>query len=352
MLLFCALAYLVVGPTDAAPARAAAPVPAALFAAAPAAAPADELLGSAAFRHALDEAVTRAVAQQVDNTRLRGAGAQALPAPAAPPAALPAPAPAALAPAAPAAGSTRAGAAGLASIGHAPASTVGGVEVKGQVSARDGQQGAFGRELERLAQLPNMRNMLELGTWYGGGSSLCLARGLQAANAREKAAGGAGDRLLVTIEAFEEAHEHARKTLAGYPVRLVLGTTVPLADVPTADQVAADGGVCCGTPRSEWEGWLEGERANMAKFNNPQLAPLCALFQFDFVLIDAGEFAGNAEWRIVRDACKPRVVALHDTHTYKTRKVLQELSAAQDWRLVSRGDPPEMEAGWAIFERK
>jgi hypothetical protein len=52
------------------------------------------------------------------------------------------------------------------------------------VSARDGLQGAFGRELERLAQLPGMRLMLELGTWYGGGSSLCLARGLPLAFGR------------------------------------------------------------------------------------------------------------------------------------------------------------------------
>lgn len=67
----------------------------------------------------------------------------------------------------------------------------------------------------------------------------------------------------------------------------------------------------------------------------------------------AGEFAGYPEWRLVRDACKPRYVGLHDTNAYKTRRVLAEMLADPNhWELVARGDPPAEAAGWAIFKAR
>ena len=187
--------------------------------------------------------------------------------------------------------------------------------------------------------------MLELGTWYGGGSSLCIARGLKASN------DAGGDKVLVTVEPFEPAHTYARATLLGFPVRLILGTTLPASELPSADAVAADGGVP-DVPRAQWETWLAEDRVNMAAFAAPQLPTLCRDFAFDFVLIDAGEFMGNAEWAVVRDACKPAYVGLHDTNTFKTRRVLAELLAQPAaWELVARGDPPQEKAGWAIFKR-
>jgi hypothetical protein len=53
----------------------------------------------------------------------------------------------------------------------------------------------------------------------------------------------------------------------------------------------------------------------------------------------------------VRDFCKPRYVALHDTNVFKTRGALAEMLSRPDlYRLIARGDPPG-DAGWAIFER-
>ncbi len=87
----------------------------------------------------------------------------------------------------------------------------------------------------------------------------------------------------------------------------------------------------------------------MKLYNAPQLRSLCERFDFDAVLIDAGEFMGFAEWRIVRDVCRPRYVAMHDTNTYKCRAALAEALADPAYEVVARGDPPEISTGWAVL---
>ena len=74
----------------------------------------------------------------------------------------------------------------------------------------------FGRALARLAGLPDVELFLETGTFFGGGSSLCIARALKAK----------GSGRLVTIESFAEPHAYAARTLRGYPVELLLGTAI------------------------------------------------------------------------------------------------------------------------------
>jgi hypothetical protein len=105
---------------------------------------------------------------------------------------------------------------------------------------------SFGAALSAIASLPDVRRVLELGTWYGGGSTVNLARGIRdsavatiahslgasapAGNCVERAAAGGTERcchsLVVTVEVFEPAWEHARRYLRDWPVWCVRGSTV------------------------------------------------------------------------------------------------------------------------------
>ena len=90
----------------------------------------------------------------------------------------------------------------------------------------------------------------------------------------------------------------------------------------------------------------------------------------DLILIDGNEYTGWGEFERVRDECRPRYVALHDTGTLKTAKVEAYLETHTDeYRLLLRkgetdaspacdlvGCLPEglfapNEAGWAIYQR-
>ena len=106
---------------------------------------------------------------------------------------------------------------------------------------------SFGAALSAIAALPGVKRVLELGTWYGGGSTVNLARGIRdsavatiaqslgataAPNNCIEQAGQVGgtDRcchsLVVTVEVFEPAWEHARRYLRDWPVWCVRGSTV------------------------------------------------------------------------------------------------------------------------------
>ena len=107
---------------------------------------------------------------------------------------------------------------------------------------------SFGVALSAIAALPNVRRVLELGTWYGGGSTVNLARGIRDSavatiahslgasaptnNCIERAGAVPGTiercchSLVVTVEVFEPAWEHARRYLRDWPVWCVRGSTV------------------------------------------------------------------------------------------------------------------------------
>jgi hypothetical protein len=214
--------------------------------------------------------------------------------------------------------------------------------VKGE-SGQAGLWSAYGQKLRDLAAQPDVELVLELGTWNGGGSSMALASGLMGD------APSAEDcpKLLVTMEAMTPMFTTARRLLSGLPVRLIHGTSMLAHELPTADEVEKEW--VNGPDRGTWEAWLENDKAGARQFSVGMLAPLCAIFEWDLVHLDAGEFAGYKEWRIVSEVCKPRYVAMHDTQQLKNQKALQEaLADKSNWALFASSDEAP---GWAILKR-
>ena len=203
----------------------------------------------------------------------------------------------------------------------------GAVELKGQVTMST----SFGRELNRLAQLPEVRLVLEIGTWYGGGSSWCIAQGL-----------GEG-KWLITMEMFEEAWRYASETLRNMPVTCMRAGTVGVEHYLKPEQMTAE------DRESEHYRLYYDRDIALAKTAKPMLSALCDAYDFDLVLIDGNEYTGLAEFEIVDRECRPRYLALHDTGTLKTRRVEEILSNNNNrWRKISSGMDA---AGWAVYVR-
>jgi galactoside 2-L-fucosyltransferase 1/2 len=198
----------------------------------------------------------------------------------------------------------------------------------------------FGRELNRLARMPDVRFVLEIGTWYGGGSSWCIAQGLrQSISDPEKP-----DKWLVTLEMFEPAWEYASQTLHRLPVTCMKGGTVGVEGYLTPEQMTEDS-----DDRSNEHYQLYYERdISLARESPALLESLCSQNNFDLVLIDGNEYTGFAEYLIVERVCKPKYIAMHDTGTLKTRKVESALAQNSDkWRKISSGEDG---VGWAVFQ--
>jgi len=206
------------------------------------------------------------------------------------------------------------------------------VELKGQVT----MQTSFGAELYRIARLPTVHLVLEIGTWYGGGSSWAIAQGLRSTIKDPSTP----DKWLITLEMFEPAWEYATHTLRRLPVTCIKGGTVGLEGYLRPDQMTPE-------DRASDHYRLYYDRdVTLAKQATPLLQPLCAQYDFDLVLIDGNEYTGLAEYHIIDTVCRPRYLALHDTGTLKTRQV--ELILTAKWQKISSGMDA---AAWAVYER-
>jgi hypothetical protein len=198
------------------------------------------------------------------------------------------------------------------------------VELRGQVTMST----SFGRELHRLAQLPEVRLVLEIGTWYGGGSSWCIAQGLTEG------------KWLITMEMFEEAWRYASETLRNMPVTCMRAGTVGVEHYLKPEQMTPED-----RASEHYKLYYDRDLA-LARTATPMLSALCNAYDFDLVLIDGNEYTGLAEFEIVDRECRPRYLALHDTGTLKTRRVEEILSNHSLWRKISSGTDA---AGWAVY---
>lgn len=210
------------------------------------------------------------------------------------------------------------------------------VELRGQVTLHT----TFGEELNRIAQLPDVHLALEIGTWFGGGSSWCIAQGLRSSIADA----GRPDKWLLTMEMFDEAWQYASQTLRRLPVTCMKAGTVGLEGYLKPEQMTAED-----RASPHYELYYERD-VRLAREVQPLLELLCSTYDFDLVLIDGNEYTGLAEYEIVDRLCRPRYLALHDTGTLKTRRVEELLSEKGDaWRKMSSGMDA---AGWAVYERR
>ena len=208
------------------------------------------------------------------------------------------------------------------------------VELKGQVT----MEKTFGMELNRLAKLPDVHLVLEIGTWYGGGSSWCIAQGLRQSIADPEKP----DKWLITLEMFEPAWQYASQTLQRLPVTCVKGGTVGVEGYLTPEEMTDE-------DRSDEHYKLYYERdISLARESPELLRSLCSQLKFDLVLIDGNEYTGFTEYLIVERICKPKYIAMHDTGTLKTRKAEAALAQfPEKWKRISNGVDG---AGWAVFQ--
>lgn len=220
-----------------------------------------------------------------------------------------------------------------------------GITISGQIHLGT----EFGIQLLKLASRLDVTRILEIGTWEGGGSTLCLAKGLNTHRTVHS--------KLVTFESNRHRWSIAKKGLSVYPfVDCQLGTAVSSISISSEEEIRsffANRGKQY--PLPGWEGYRQGEFEDASKYDHqaPLLEGVCTEDSdpFDMVLLDGGEFFGMAEFRDVMDMCdEPRFVALHDTNAFKNFDTrLELLKSNSGYKLMSESKD---QTGFSIFEKK
>lgn len=175
---------------------------------------------------------------------------------------------------------------------------------------------AFGRWLTLLAALPEVRTIVEVGTWEGRGSTKLLA--VAAAKSNPEA------RIISLESDADRAHRAARRNKRMTQLEIVHGSLVTPSDLSTEDL------------SPEESVWLQQDLEALAS---------CPIVidripsQIDLLLLDGGEFSTNAEYALLA----PRTtkwLALDDTRMRKSRDIAAAIRAgAEPFTVV--WDSPE-----------
>jgi len=171
----------------------------------------------------------------------------------------------------------------------------------------------------------NFQNLVEIGTWKGMGSTLCLLK-----NKKNNSA-------FTSLEFNYVNYQIAKNNLSNFEgeLNLIYGRIVEIEDVVSfiSDINLSE----------EQKRWLEGDMNDFEKTQNviSQIPN-----EIDFLLLDGGEFSTYPEWTKLKERTK--FVALDDIRVLKTKKIYEELSSDENYILLEITDEGN---GFCIFKK-
>jgi len=206
---------------------------------------------------------------------------------------------------------------------------------------------ALSEIIEDIAATEGVREILEIGSSAGDGSTAAWVRGAQRNGIRPR---------LHCIEVSAERHAALLERWGTEDiVHCHHVSSIPVERFPSAAQVER---FYQDVPSRLRDfdlrtvlGWLQQDVDYLYEtgLSSPGIAQIKARYgieRFDAVLIDGSEFAGSAELEEVYGA---RFLLLDDTETFKNWDNSRKLSADANYRLI-RADP-QTRNGFAVFER-
>ena len=190
-----------------------------------------------------------------------------------------------------------------------------------------GLESEVGRWIALISSLESVKNIVEIGTWRGNGTTLCIAKGLKMRNQNNA--------RLLGLELVRELSDEAAKRHANNPhIRILWGRVVDVSTFDDADLTV------------EEEKWLKSdiEAANLAPEIMAKLPSV-----IDLLVLDGGEFSTHAEFHALKGRVSNWII-LDDTRLRKCKAILQEIMDGEvsDFEIVDHCDERN---GTAVLRR-
>jgi len=188
--------------------------------------------------------------------------------------------------------------------------------------------GAVGKTLIRY--IKDVKNIVEIGTWNGLGSTRCFLMGLQP------------ETKFYTLETNKDKYLIAQenlKSLVTPNVNFLWGSILKPEDVKDVEVVFPEM-----RTNSEFRRWHSLDMANLA--NSPNVRSELPE-QIEFLLLDGGEFTTWYEFVSLFRSCS-RYIALDDVNVSKSKKIREYLKMHAFWTEVEY--IPERN-GFSLFKR-
>jgi hypothetical protein len=179
--------------------------------------------------------------------------------------------------------------------------------------------------LKKTIQNYNCKQIVEIGTWKGMGSTLCILESMLP------------DSKFVTLESNKTFFDIAVNNLKQYEgkFKMVYGSIVSYDEVSSfASNYNLD---------SLKQEWLKEDLDNINMCPNV----INEIFdEIDFLLLDGGEFSTYPEWNKLKKRSK--FVALDDINVIKCQKIYNELLQNNEYTLIEKTDEGN---GFSIFRK-
>jgi hypothetical protein len=188
----------------------------------------------------------------------------------------------------------------------------------------------FGDLIYEIVNKKNVTNIVEIGTWYGLGSTKCVIDGI--INSEDK-------KNFITIEMYDEMCEVAKNNLKEYSnyFELLKGTILKPEDINWFNFDDLDQSIY-------QRAWYDSD-LNLLKISENVLDKI--FDKIDFLILDGGEFTTYPEWQILKD--RTSIVALDDTNVLKCGKIREELLNNPNYKIIT--DVNSDRNGYSIFEK-
>jgi hypothetical protein len=170
------------------------------------------------------------------------------------------------------------------------------------------------------------KNIVEIGTWKGLGSTKCIIDSIDESS------------NFISIESNYDFYQVAKNNLSKHidKVNLLYGTIVTDKQI---NKFVSDKSLS-----EDQNQWLMEDLKNISMCENIiEKIPL----EIDFLLLDGGEFSTYSEWEILKGRTK--MVALDDIRELKTKQIYEELINDNNYELVIETSDGN---GFCVFIKK
>ncbi len=204
------------------------------------------------------------------------------------------------------------------------------MDTTGQVNYEDNK---LGRYLVDISGLPDVKTIVEIGTWNGAGTTRCILTGIKNSNKT--------DYDFTTLECSPEFYIIAIKNNCK-----IINKNMHFIHGKIVDEDLIDKWFDTSILSSEQYGWMLQDKGWMAEVPNVlDIIPQ----QIDFLVLDGGEYSTYLEWQLLKDRVK--YVALDDTQALKCKRIREEVLADDSFEIIE-DDLHGSRYGFLVFKKK
>lgn len=194
-----------------------------------------------------------------------------------------------------------------------------------------------------ISKREDVREIVEIGTWNGMGSTICVIKGIEDSGKQKR---------FTSIELYKEMYEEAKSNLSEKSsiVNLLNGTIVEPVDLDWFDksiieEVVSSQKDLYGISYMHTILWYQKDIDNLSSATNVMSS---IPENIDLLILDGGEYTSYPEWKKLKD--RTRIVCLDDSNIFKCSKIRSEIIDSGEYSVIY--DDLLERNGFSVFEKK